>query len=205
MSWILNLDNFSAINDINQMIEATQVEDMTTDVQNRVAELLKKADEINNLENDNTSSDIFVLSNPIIVASIKNNEEAINLSEKISQIIIDKFNKWDNINDLLIQLLPESEDSFYLEQVKHKVKENIIKTKNYALIELLFKVIWDELHRIIQLEVVNTDDARIALLMIKILWDKVDINAQFKLEETYQTKFSELLKNIQYTQLSKWV
>ena len=205
MSWILNLDNFSAINDINQMIEATQVEDMTTDVQNRVAELLKKADEINNLENDNTSSDIFVLSNPIIVASIKNNEEAINLSEKISQIIIDKFNKWDNINDLLIQLLPESEDSFYLEQVKHKVKENIIKTKNYALIELLFKVIWDELHRIIQLEVVNTDDARIALLMIKILWDKVDINAQFKLEETYQTKFSELLKNIQYPQLSKWV
>ena len=205
MSWILNLDNFSAINDINQMIEATQVEDMTTDVQNRVAELLKKADEINNSENDNSSSDIFALSNPIIVASIKNNEEAINLSEKISQIIIDKFNKWDNINDLLIQLLPESEDSFYLEQVKHKVKENIIKTKNYALIELLFKVIWDELHRIIQLEVVNTDDARIALLMIKILWDKVDINAQFKLEETYQTKFSELLKNIQYTQLSKWV
>lgn len=205
MSWILNLDNFSAINDINQMIEATQVEDMTSDVQNRVADLLKKADEINNSENDNSSSDIFALSNPIIVASIKNNEEAINLSEEISQIIIDKFNKWDNINDLLIQLLPESEDSFYLEQVKHKVKENIIKTKNYALIELLFKVIWDELHRIIQLEVVNTDDARIALLMIKILWDKVDINAQFKLEETYQTKFSELLKNIQFPQLSKWV
>jgi len=176
------LENSWKIEDGSEFAEVVQWE--LEGVENQIFSLLEETEE----DNDKSSENKLLGKN-----------EIAQIAEKATQVIVDKFNEWNDVTSLLKILVVSEGDSSYLKDVKCKIQEYIINYFDYDLIKLLIETLGTNIYDISSVVkancIVKYEDISLIKMIIDVFWDDLEESQIYDIIFNMRISYDNVEKN----------